>query len=163
MTAALAAILCCMAGGARGKAETVVMTEVSDTERTSEADQNLETEEAEMGLTVTVNGVQFKAEFEKNAAVDALKEKLADGELTLTLTDYSGFEKVGSFGFSLPTENRQTTTKSGDIVLYNGSQLVIFYGSNSWSYTRLARISDLTDWEKALGRGDAEVVLSLAE
>ena len=76
------------------------------------------------------------------------------------MNDYAGFEKVGSLGKSLPTRNRQTTTQPGDIVLYNGDQIVVFYGSNSWSYTRLARIQDLTGWEKALGNGSVEVTFS---
>ena len=69
------------------------------------------------------------------------------------MSDYSGFEKVGPLGTSLPASNSQTTTQAGDIVLYNGNQIVIFYGSNSWSYTRLGHIDDLTGWEEALGSG----------
>ena len=80
--------------------------------------------------------------------------------LTLNLRDYGGFEKVGSLGASLPADNRQTTTSAGDIVLYQGDQIVMFYGSNSWSYTRLARVDDLENWEEALGSGDVTVTLS---
>ena len=61
-----------------------------------------------------------------------------NGPLTLSLHEYGGFEKVGPLGQSLPTEDRQITTRSGDIVLYQGNQLVLFYGSNSWSYTKLS-------------------------
>ena len=77
------------------------------------------------------------------------------------MSDYSGFEKVGSLGTSLPASNSQTTTQAGDIVLYNGNQIVVFYGSNSWSYTRLGHIDDLTGWEDALGSGDVTVIFSL--
>ena len=80
--------------------------------------------------------------------------------ITIQMTDYSGFEKVGALGTSLPTTNSQTTTQSGDIVLYQGNQIVIFYGSNSWSYTRLGKIDDLTGWEDALGSGDVTVTFS---
>ena len=85
-----------------------------------------------------------------------MQEKL----ITIQMTDYSGFEKVGALGTSLPTTNSQTTTQSGDIVLYQGNQIVIFYGSNSWSYTRLGKIDDLTGWEDALGSGDVTVTFS---
>ena len=81
--------------------------------------------------------------------------------LTIQMSDYGGFEKVGSLGQSLPTGNSQTTTQAGDIVLYQGNQVVIFYGSNSWSYTRLGKIDDLTGWEEALGGGDITVTFSL--
>ena len=73
------------------------------------------------------------------------------------MNDYAGFEKVGSLGTSLPTSNSQTTAQPGDIVLYNGNQIVVFYGTNSWSYTRLGHINDLTGWEDALGSGDVTI------
>ena len=88
---------------------------------------------------------------------------LEEGPLTLNLADYGGFEKVGSLGTGLPASDSQTITKSGDIVLYNGDQIVIFYGSNSWSYTRLGRIDDLNGWVEALGSGDVSVTLALAQ
>ncbi len=79
------------------------------------------------------------------------------------MSDYSGFEKVGALGTSLPSENSQTTTQAGDIVLYQGNQIVMFYGSNSWSYTRLGHIEDPTGWEEALGSGDVTVTFSLED
>lgn len=110
---------------------------------------------------VTVGGATFSADFEDNSAAQALAELLAEGDITLQMSDYGGFEKVGSLGQSLPTENSQTTTEAGDIVLYQGNQIVIFYGLNSWSYTRLGKISDLSGWEEALGSGDIGVTFSL--
>ena len=77
------------------------------------------------------------------------------------MSDYAGFEKVGALGTSLPTNNSQTTTQAGDIVLYQGNQIVLFYGSNSWSYTRLGKIDDLTGWSEVLGSGDVSVTFSL--
>ena len=79
------------------------------------------------------------------------------------MLESAGFEKVGDLGSDLPANNRQTMTQAGDIVLYQGNQIVIFYGSNSWSYTRLGRIDDLTGWESALGHGDVTVTFSLEE
>ena len=110
-----------------------------------------------MQMNVNVNGSDFTATLEQNTAVDSLVEMLRDGPLTLELSDYAGFEKVGPLGTSLPTSNQQTTTQAGDIVLYQGNQIVMFYGSNSWSYTRLGHIDDLTGWEEALGSGDVTV------
>ena len=120
-------------------------------------------EDTAMNMTVTVNGTRFTAILEQNGAVDALVEMLRDGPVTLQLSDYAGFEKVGPLGQSLPTSNSQTTTQPGDIVLYQGNQIVLFYGSNSWSYTRLGRIADLTGWTQALGSGDVTVILSLED
>lgn len=112
-------------------------------------------------FSVTVGGKTFSAVFAENAGAQALKELLAGGDLTISMSDYAGFEKVGSLGRSLPTENSQTTTQAGDIVLYQGNQIVIFYGSNSWSYTRLGKIENLTGWQEALGSGDVTVTFSL--
>ncbi len=72
-------------------------------------------------------------------------------------------KKVGPLGKGLTTDNHHITTAKGDIVLYSGNQLVIFYGSNSWSYTRIGEIDDLTDWKKALGNGDITAVFTAAE
>ncbi len=113
-----------------------------------------------MKLNVEVNGTTFTATLENNAAVEAFMEMIREAPVVIEMRDYSGFEKVGSLGASLPTSNSQTTTQAGDIVLYNGNQIVIFYGSNSWSYTRLGKIDDLTDWEEALGSGDVTVTFS---
>lgn len=120
-------------------------------------------EETAMRMNVNVNGSDFTATLEQNTAVDSLVEMLRDGPLTLELSDYAGFEKVGPLGTSLPTSNQQTTTQAGDIVLYQGNQIVMFYGSNSWSYTRLGHIDDLTGWEEALGSGDVTVTFSLED
>ena len=122
-------------------------------------------EEDNMGrkIIVEVNGSRFTATLENNKAADALEEMVQEEPVTVQMSDYAGFEKVGSLGTSLPASNRQTTTHAGDIVLYQGNQIVIFYGSNSWSYTRLGKIDDLTGWEEALGNGDATLTLSPEE
>lgn len=118
-------------------------------------------EETDMMLKVEVNGTTFTATLEDNTAVDAFVEMMREAPIVIEMSDYSGFEKVGSLGTSLPASNSQTTTQAGDIVLYNSNQIVIFYGSNSWSYTRLGKIDDLTGWEEALGSGDVTVTFSL--
>ena len=139
---------------------------VQETERnetdTAETDiqDNMEENKVE-NMKVQVGDVVFSATLEENEAVSALVEMMRESPVVIQMSDYSGFEKVGSLGTSLPTSNSQTTTQAGDIVLYNGNQIVIFYGSNSWNYTRLGYIDDLTGWEEALGRGDVTVIFSL--
>lgn len=110
---------------------------------------------------LTVEGVTFPATFADNQGAEALADLLTDGPLTLSLEDYGSFEKVGSLGQSLPTSNTHITTQSGDIVLYQGKQIVLFYGSNAWSYTPLGQVTDLTGWQEALGHGDVTVTFSL--
>ena len=136
-------------------------TERNETD-TAETDiqDNMEENKVE-NMNVQVGDVVFSATLEKNEAVSALVEMMRESPVVIQMSDYSGFEKVGSLGTSLPTSNSQTTTQAGDIVLYNGDQIVIFYGSNSWNYTRLGYIDDLTGWEEALGRGDVTVIFSL--
>lgn len=112
-------------------------------------------------MTLQIGDSTFTATLESNAAVDALVEMMNDSPVTIQMSDYSGFEKVGSLGTSLPSDDSRTTTHAGDIVLYNGNQIVIFYGSNSWSYTRIGKIDDLAGWEDALGSGDVTVTFAL--
>ena len=132
-------------------------------EAESTENESSEEENSEMKMIVNVNGQDFTATLENNSAVDALVQMMESGPVTLQLSDYAGFEKVGPLGQSLPTSNSQTTTHAGDIVLYQGNQIVMFYGSNSWSYTRLGHIDDLTGWEEALGSGDVTVTLSMED
>ncbi len=120
-------------------------------------------EDVAMKMNIAVNDSSFTATLAENAAVDALVDWMEEGPITLELSDYADFEKVGPLGRSLPASDSQTTTQAGDIVLYQSNQIVLFYGSNSWSYTRLGSIDDLTGWEDALGSGDVTVTLSLAE
>lgn len=118
-------------------------------------------EDTEMKMKVEIGGSTFTATMENNEAAAALAEMMEQEPVVIEMDDYSGFEKVGSLGESLPASNRQMTSRPGDIVLYNGSQIVMFYGSNSWSYTKLAEIDDLTGWEEALGSGSVTVTLSM--
>lgn len=112
-------------------------------------------------MNVQIGSSTFTATLENNTAVDSFVRMMQTAPVVIQMNDYSGFEKVGSIGTSLPASNSQTTTQSGDIVLYNGNQIVIFYGSNSWSYTRLGKIDDLSGWTEALGSGDVTVTFSL--
>ncbi|MCC8076073.1 MAG: hypothetical protein LIO95_09080 [Clostridiales bacterium] len=140
------------AASVSGEQETSFMDTVQDGDS--------ETEEETLNMKVQIGNSVFTATLEENEAVNALIEMM-ETPVVIEMSDYSGFEKVGPLGTSLPTSNSQTTTQAGDIVLYNGNQIVIFYGSNSWSYTRLGHINDLTGWEEALGSGDVTVTFSL--
>lgn len=125
-------------------------------------DTNSDTEENMVKkMTLQIGNSSFTATLENNPAVDAFVEMMNDSPIIIQMNDYAGFEKVGSLGTNLPADDKQTTTHAGDIVLYNGNQIVIFYGSNSWSYTRLGKIDDLSGWEDALGSGDITVTFSL--
>ena len=143
------------------EAESVQEIERNETSAAETDIQNNTEENKVANMNVQVGDVIFSATLEENEAVSALVEMMRESPVVIQMSDYSGFEKVGSLRTSLPVNNSQTTTQAGDIVLYNGNQIVIFYGSNSWSYTRLGRIDDLTGWEDALGSGDVTVIFSL--
>ncbi|HJA66639.1 MAG TPA: hypothetical protein H9955_10030 [Candidatus Mediterraneibacter cottocaccae] len=150
-----------------GNAENITAKDNTAKDNTAEdnaaEDDTVEEENMDGKMIVEVGGSRFTATLESNEAVDALVEMMEENPVTIQMSDYSGLEKVGSLGTNLPTSNRQTTTQAGDIVLYQGNQIVMFYGSNSWSYTRLGRIDDLTGWETALGDGDVTVTFSVEE
>ena len=111
-------------------------------------------------MQMKINDTPVTVTWEENESVDALKE-LAQNGLTIRMSMYGGFEQVGPIGRSLPRQDVQTSTSSGDIVLYSGNQLVVFYGSNSWAYTRLGHIDDKTpdEMRKLLGNGDVIITL----
>ena len=117
----------------------------------------------DMKMNVQVGDYAFTATLENNTAVEEFVDMMKEGPVTISMSDYSGFEKVGSLGRNLTANDEQTTTAAGDIVLYNGNSIVMFYGSNSWSYTGIGKIDDLTDWKKALGSGSITAVFTLAE
>ena len=119
----------------------------------------------EMKMNIKINGKTMSVVLEDNSATRKLLELLKEKSITYVAEDYGGFEKVGPLGYSLPTSNTQITTEAGDVILYSGNQIVLFYGSNSWSYTRLGRIrygslQELKDFLHA-GKGDVDVTLSV--
>ncbi len=114
-----------------------------------------ETEEETMKLTI--GGEAVPVTWEENESVEALKT-LAPLEIELSM--YGGFEQVGPIGQSLPRDDKQTTTAAGDIVLYSGNQIVVFYGSNSWAYTRLGHVDlPAADMARLLGNGDVTIAI----
>ena len=136
--------------------------ESGETETESEVSE-AGSEEAESMLQMTIGETLVDVEWEDNESVEALKELCQEGPLTIRMSMYGGFEQVGSIGQSLPRDDNQTTTQAGDIVLYSGDQIVVFYGSNSWAYTRLGHITDKTAQEMAelLGNGDVTITIEM--
>lgn len=93
-------------------------------------------------ISVEVNGRNFTLDIENNAAVKALLADLSNGEVSVSVSAYGGFEQVGDYGKTLPAKDRQQTAQPGDVMLYQGDKLVFFYGTNSWAYTKIGHISD---------------------
>lgn len=130
-----------------------------------ENDPTEDNEEKEIAaMYITINGNKLEVTLAKNSAVDALVEILKQGDIVYTAEDYGGFEKVGPLGHSLPTENSQITTEAGDVILYSGNQIVLFYGSNKWSYTRLGKINgySASELRTLFGTGAVQVTISLS-
>ena len=115
-------------------------------------------------LTVE-GGKSFTATLEENSSAKALKKQLAKESITMEMNDYGDMEKVGSLGISLPRNDRQTTTGPGDIILYLGNNLVIYYDTNSWNFTRIGKVNGISTRKEMLdllgGTGKISITLSL--
>ena len=124
-----------------------------------------ERENTEMTLKMTIGGTEVKVKWEENESVEALKELCRETPLTISMSMYGGFEQVGPIGARLPSDDVQTATGAGDIVLYSGNQIVVFYGTNSWAYTRLGHIEDrdAEGMKALLGNGDVSITISTEE
>ena len=137
-------------------------TDEHSTTITTPSDGNSTTKEDEtetMKLTLKIDEMEVDVIWADNDSVKALKNLAKDG-LTINMSKYGGFEQVGSIGSTLPSFDTRITTSPGDIVLYSSNQIVIFYDSNTWSYTKLGHInlskSELTDL-----LGDEDVVITI--
>ncbi|MBR0172513.1 MAG: hypothetical protein IJQ21_06955 [Lachnospiraceae bacterium] len=113
-------------------------------------------------LQLSIGSENVTVAWEDNETVDTLKELVRSEPLTIEMSMYGGFEQVGSVGTDLPRNDVQTTTQAEDIVLYSGNQIVVFYGSNSWAYTRLGHITDkdVSELTELLGNGDVTITLT---
>ena len=114
-------------------------------------------------VKVKINDNVFDVKLENNSATQELVKELKKGNVTVNATEYGGFEKVGDLGFSLPTSDENIGTNPGDIVLYLGDKISLFYGSHSWSYTKLGKIDnvDSNKLKEVLGSGDVTLEFSL--
>ncbi|WP_294320041.1 cyclophilin-like fold protein [Pseudobutyrivibrio sp.] len=120
-------------------------------------DEKVDEVEETDAMKLKIDGAEVPVTWEENSSVEALKDM---SPLTVEMSMYGGFEQVGSIGKSIAKDDKQTTTDYGDIVLYSGNQIVIFYGSNSWAYTRLGHI-DMTQEELTDMLGSKDVTVTL--
>ena len=140
-------------GGADGPTAIFIAGKLPD----SNHDEAVQNREEEMKLFI--GDTEVSVLWEQNAAVADLEEAVNEEPIVIEMSMYGGFEQVGSIGRNLLRDDKQTTTSPGDLVLYNGNQLVVFYGSNSWSYTRLGKIQNLSEAElkELLSNGDVTI------
>ena len=135
-----------------GTAGTMEETETAE-ETISETDNS----EVEDPMHLLIEGTEVPVTWEDNASVEALRELCP---VTIQMSMYGGFEQVGPVGQSIVRDDIQTSTSYGDIVLYSGNQIVIFYGSNSWAYTRLGHIAlSQEEISELLSNGDVTIML----
>ena len=117
--------------------------------------------ESNDNMKMRINDTDIEVEWANNEAVTALKKMVNNNPLTINMSMYGGFEQVGSLGANLPANDTRIVTEPGDIVLYSGNQMVVFYGSNTWSYTRLGKIKNKTETQlkELLSNGNVKITL----
>ena len=139
------------------------LTVQQNTDETTEMTQ--ETEEAvkenKAKLQIEVNGYTLIAELADSTAAQELSDLIREKPLTLKLNEYGSFEKVGALPQSLSADDIRITAEPGDIMLYQGNQITIFYGTNVWSYTPLGKIENAAELKSVFGEDDVTAVLSL--
>lgn len=117
----------------------------------------------DMKLYIKVNREVLTASLVSNSSVNALVEKLKEDDITIDMSDYANFEKVGQLGFNLPRNDENISTQAGDLILYQGNSFVIYYDKNNWNLTKLGQIDSISQDElkRILGKGNVTVILSL--
>ena len=135
-------------------------TETVPAETEKETVTETETEEEE-DMEFRIDETVVEVRWEQNASVEALRQMCKDAPVVIDMEMYGGFEQVGALGQRIARNDAQTVTEAGDIVLYSGDQIVVFYGSNSWAYTRLGHITDRTPEEmrQLLGNGNVRITI----
>ena len=119
----------------------------------------VDTTEVENTMRLFIGETEVPVTWEENASVDALRELCP---LTIQMSMYGGFEQVGPIGQSIVRDDQQTSTDYGDIVLYSGNQIVIFYGTNSWAYTRLGHVElSQQEMRDLLANGDVTITFEI--
>jgi len=143
--------------------ETAAGTVQTDIQQAESTQENTEQETTEVKMKIQVGDITFTATLVKNSSVDAFKELMADGSLTLNMSDYANMEKGADLGVTLPQNNEHMNIQAGDIILYQGRTFVIYYNTNSWSLTPIGKIDnvDAETLRETLGPGDVTVTLSL--
>ena len=120
--------------------------------------------ETQRAVYAHVGGTVLEIALEDNSSAGALVELLSKGDVTVAMEDYGNFEKTGELGSTLPTNDVRFTTGPGDVILYLGRKIVIYYDTNTWSFTKLGKVQGKSQSElkRILGTGDVEVVFSLS-
>ena len=150
------ALVCLSACGTSGQTGTTdTGTVAPETEKQIEASDTM--------IYAHIGDQALEILLESNSSAAAFIEELDRGDITVELHDYGSFEKVGPLGMDLPTNDERITTEPGDLILYQGNQITIYYDTNTWSFTRLGKVQCLSQAElKAiLGDGDVTVTFSL--
>lgn len=113
-------------------------------------------------MKMSINDIEVNVSWEQNESVEALRQLASNLPLTIQMSKYEDFEQVGSIGQNLPKNDVQTTASAGDIMLYSGNKMVVFYGSNSWAYTRLGKITDksVAELKELLGNGNVMITIT---
>lgn len=124
--------------------------------------QNESSDQEGAMLKITVGDQELLATFADNSSAEDFRKLLSQGPVTISMEDYGGFEKVGPLGTTLTRNDTRITTQPGDVILYQGNQITIYHGTNTWNFTRLATINDSTDLQTKLGAGTVQVTFSLA-
>lgn len=110
-------------------------------------------------LVIVANDKVFYATMEDNSSAEAFRDYLSSEAIVVEMHDYGSFEKVGPLPWSLPRNDEQITTAPGDVILYQGNQITIYYDENTWSFTRLAKIENATREELLDAFGDGNVTV----
>ena len=140
------------------------LAQMSQTTAQTQSEQEKSDIKSEAGtMNIKVGDTVLTAALEDNSSAEGLKNLLANGPLTINMSDYGNFEKVGSLGATLPRNDTSITTEPGDIILYQGNSITIYYDTNTWNFTRLARIKDSENLKEKLGDGAVLVTFSLSE
>ena len=157
-------LLACLSSVALLSCEKVAPTEIPQPNQEEEQKPDNTSNDMTTTLYLTIGGVTKSATLLGNSSTKALVEQLQKGDITYEAHDYGDFEKVGALGYSFPENNTQITTEPGDLILYQGSNLCIYYDVNSWNFTRIGKLDNMTQadiktWVKA---GGENVIVTLS-
>lgn len=149
--------------------EQIIKLENEDTsiqstdEQVVEESDTVSEEACDNHIKLQIGEYIFTATLKNNSSAEALKKILEEGPITIDMKDYANMEKVGLLGTNLPKNDEQITTEHGDLILYQGNAFVIYYAPNSWNFTKIGKINDITQEElkEALGNGNVKVTISL--
>jgi hypothetical protein len=135
-----------------------------DTEASQEESEHLLEEETTM-IQIEIGDTILTAVPENNSSAEAFLALLQEQPIKVQMSDYAEMEKVGALGMDLPRNDTQISVGAGDVILYQGNQITIYYGTNSWNFTKLAHIEDATKESllEVLGAGDVEVIFSISQ